>query len=274
MIFTIDGKPHDIDVETSSVFFGEQETLSTPKTDISYTQDWYDKGFNVSGFLTDAEFTSLLKGVSSCVCNIIQELGIDTPNFCLEKYHHYVRDDETHLKMAKTTRDLFSKDFNFSIPEIVTKLEQLLNLKLTDVNPDTNLPLHIIVRINRPNSSDFNPIHKDIYQEFDETDKIPKCINFWIPICGVTPESMLPVAPGSHLISEDKILRTFNGGIVNGKKYRVRSVLQWNGKSELHRPEILDGQVLMFSSHLIHGCAINNQDDTTRVALEFRLFHG
>jgi hypothetical protein len=28
----------------------------------------------------------------------------------------------------------------------------------------------------------------------------------------------------------------------------------------------------MFSSHMIHGLAINEEEDVTRVALEFRLF--
>jgi ectoine hydroxylase-related dioxygenase (phytanoyl-CoA dioxygenase family) len=32
------------------------------------------------------------------------------------------------------------------------------------------------------------------------------------------------------------------------------------------------GEVLIFSSHLVHGLAINEESDTTRVALEFRLY--
>jgi ectoine hydroxylase-related dioxygenase (phytanoyl-CoA dioxygenase family) len=94
----------------------------------------------------------------------------------------------------------------------------------------------------------------------------------WVPICGVNDKSSLPIAPGSHLLPEDKILRTMDGGVVAGKKYRVRSIAVWDGRSDLTRAKVEEGELLVFSCHLIHGIAVNDQDDQTRVALEFRLF--
>jgi ectoine hydroxylase-related dioxygenase (phytanoyl-CoA dioxygenase family) len=132
--------------------------------------------------------------------------------------------------------------------------------------------MHIIVRINRPHSNDYNPPHKDIYEGVDGENYIPLFINFWIPICGVTEKSSLPISPASHLIPENQILRTFDGAVVAGNKYRVRMVKEWAGKNTLERAKVTDGQVLVFSSHLIHGLAINEEQDLTRVALEFRLF--
>ena len=101
--------------------------------------------------------------------------------------------------------------------------------------------------------------------------KIPKIINLWIPICGVTPLSSLPIVPKSHLLPENQVFRTLEGGVVGGKKYRVRMVKEWNGNNELTRPVVNYGGVLFFSSHLIHGLAINEEKDKTRVSLEFRL---
>ena len=113
---------------------------------------------------------------------------------------------------------------------------------------------------------------QDIYEDWDQAGYIPLFVNFWVPICGVTSRSSLPVAPRSHLLTEDKIVRTVEGGIVNGRRYRVRNIKSWDGKNEMTRVKIKQGEVLIFSSHLIHGFAINDQQDQTRVALEFRLF--
>ena len=53
---------------------------------------------------------------------------------------------------------------------------------------------------------------------------------------------------------------------------RLYGDAEWNGRRDLHRAHVKYGQLLTFSCHLIHGVAINDQDDETRVALEFRLF--
>ena len=48
---------------------------------------------------------------------------------------------------------------------------------------------------------------------------------------------------------------------------RIKS---WNNKSEM---ELIspNQDLLSYSHHLIHGLAINNNEDETRVSLEFRL---
>ena len=270
--FIIDGEPHDFDVGESVFKFGSSEILSDKNTDISYHQKWYHRGFETFQFLNNSEFELLSEGISRCISSLIGRLGIDVSNFKLERYHHYIRDDDMHHKIAGMTRDLFLEDFDFPILDLIDKLGKIVGLQLTDINSDSGKRTHIIVRINRPNSSDFNPPHKDIYESFDSNFVIPKFVNFWVPICGVSSKSMLPVVPGSHLLSEDKIFRTFVGGIVNNNKYRVRSILSWDGKNEMYRPPIKYGEVLVFTPHLIHGCAINSQENITRVALEYRLF--
>jgi ectoine hydroxylase-related dioxygenase (phytanoyl-CoA dioxygenase family) len=97
-------------------------------------------------------------------------------------------------------------------------------------------------------------------------------VNLWIPIAGVTENTSLGMVPGSHKLSEVEIVRTYDGGVVEGNTYRVRMIKEWGGSHALERADVKDGEVLLFSSHLIHGMAINAEDDLTRVALEFRLF--
>ena len=109
------------------------------------------------------------------------------------------------------------------------KFERLIGSSLTDINPFNGKKLHMIIRINRPLSNDYNPPHKDVYESLDSNNYCPKFINFWIPIYGVTSKSSLPIVPSSHLISEDQIIRTMTGSNISGQKYRVRMIKRWNG---------------------------------------------
>ncbi len=271
--FTIDGKPFSFDAGGSPPLeYGDHETLSRQGTDVAFGQDWYERGLKVYPFLSRSEFDALHSGISRCVRSILIQNGIEAADFQLTKYHHFVTDDAIHYAVVGKTRDLFPADFDFPIDVFYQKLGDLLGFELTDVNPHDGEKMHIIIRINRPRSNDFNPPHKDIYEDWDQHGYLPQFINFWVPICGVSSKSSLPMAPGSHLLSEDKILRTFGGGVIQGQRYHVRNIIQWDGGNDLHREEMGDGDVLIFSSHLVHGCAVNDQDDETRVALEFRLF--
>jgi ectoine hydroxylase-related dioxygenase (phytanoyl-CoA dioxygenase family) len=59
---------------------------------------------------------------------------------------------------------------------------------------------------------------------------------------------------------------------MEGNQYRVRMIKSWDGKNDLVRSKVKYGQVLIFTPHLVHGLATNEEQDKTRVALEFRLF--
>lgn len=272
--YQINGKEHSVSIKESPVFqYGKDEVLSSKETDITYNQDWYDEGFTEVDFLNDEEFKSLQDGLSTSISKIIaKELEIDTREFSLEGYHNFVKSNEDHFKIVSKTRDLFATDFNFPITKLYKRLSELVGFELTDINSHTNDKVHIIVRINRPGSNDFNPPHKDIYEGVDKKSIIFKFLNFWIPIAGVTNKSALPLAPESHRLNENEIVRTFDGGTMQGNKYRVRTIKSWARESKLMRSTVKYGQVLMFSGHLIHGLAVNEEIDKTRVALEFRLF--
>ncbi len=258
---------------SSALKFGDDELLSNEINDISYSQVWYNEGYTELDFLNDIEFNSLKQALTKSIEVIIKnQCAISLDGFSLDKYHHYVKSDADHFKIVSKTRDLFAEDFQFPIETVLPKLSDLLNFKLSDIDPINNRKAHIIVRINWPQSKDFNLPHKDIYEGVDNENYIPQFVNFWIPIAGVTDKSNLPISPKSHLINENLILRTFEGATIEGNKYRVRMIKSWNGYNSLIRSKVTYGQVLIFTSHLIHGLAVNEEPDTTRVSLEFRLF--
>lgn len=272
--YFIDGVPRAFSIENSPAFrTGDDEFLSQEHTDIAYGQPWYDQGFTEEQFLDREEFNTLRSGLLDTIKRLVeQELSINADGLSLENYHTHVRTDADHMRIVSRSRDLFPADFNFPVTELLPRLEKLLGYKLTDINPKDNSKLHIIVRINRPGSKDYNPPHKDIYEGVDDESYVPKFINFWIPVAGVTPNSSLPLAPCSHRINENAIMRTFEGSLMEGNKYRVRMIKSWQGDTSLVRTTVKYGEVLIFSSHLIHGLATNDEQDMTRVALEFRLF--
>ena len=59
---------------------------------------------------------------------------------------------------------------------------------------------------------------------------------------------------------------------MNAQRYSVASIRDWGGNSNLVRENPKSDEFLIFSSHLIHGLALNNNEDETRVSFEFRLY--
>lgn len=271
--YKIDGNVVGFEITDGQTYkLGDSKVLSNERSDITYNQSWYPNGYTTSNFLSNSEFNFLKSEITKTIAEIISnELGIDTNGFTLEKYHKYITTNQAHFKIVSKTRDLYPWDFGFDIKELIPKFSDILKFKISDIDPHTNNRVHIILRINRPNSYDYNPPHKDMYEAYDRDGYFPQFVNFWVPIAGVTKKTSLPIVPKSHLISEDSVLRTTEGGIVNNNKYRVRFVKDW-GDNSLVRTNVDYSEVLIFSSHLIHGLAINEELDTTRVALEFRLF--
>ena len=252
---------------------GTNQVISNHKTDITVGQPWYEEGYNTQAILDSKNFNLLKQRLTDRIKGIIDEaLNIDTANFCLERYHKYVRSEQDHFAVFSKTRDLYLTDLDIDLIELFEQFKNSLGFELTDIDPHTHSPIYVIVRINRPGSNDFNPPHKDVYHFIDEDAYIPQFLNIWIPICGVSEKSSLPVVKSSHLIPESKILRTVDRGAIGKNTYNVRMVKTWDGSNKLTRIQMKYGEALYFSSHLIHGLALNEEKDTTRISLEFRLF--
>ena len=213
--YTINDNKHSVEATDGQEFkFGKDEILSNASTDITSVQNWYSEGHTSLPFLWNEQFEDLKKGITKTIKNIAEDIiGKPLDGFTLENYHKYVTSNEEHFKVVSKTRDLYSYSFGFPIKDMIPKFEALLGFKLTDRIPDTDIDEHIIVRINRPKSNDYNPPHKDMYEGYDNGKNF-QFLNFWVPIAGVTDKTSLPIAPKSHRIPENKILRTIDGGKV------------------------------------------------------------
>ena len=260
----------DDDMEFSK---GEEICLANKFDDLALGQDWYSEGYTILQTEKYFHFHEVRKDIENVLKNIVSELsqGINLEHFSLEDYHKYV-DDRMHHDVISKTRRLYPVDFGFNVLNFLEKLSTFFNIPLCYKNSVRNLEQWIIVRLNRPKSIGFNPVHKDIYGMYDEFSSIPRMINIWIPICGVGNGTGLPVVPRSHLITENNILRTPSCSIMENQKYSVNCIKTWNSENRLTTLCPKEKEMIVFSSHLIHGLAQNLNPDKTRVSLEFRLY--
>ena len=271
--YKIDGDIINLKIDPDEYSVGQVENLGQNFDDLAQTKDWYDEGFAIEKTESFFDIDKLRKATECALKEIISgiDASIDLTNFKMENYHQFVTDD-MHLEVIQKTRRLFPRDISIDVDEILQKFSDYFEKNLSFTNPVSRIEQWMIARLNRPKSNDFNTAHKDVYESYDKYQKIPQMINIWVPLIGVTGKNSLPVAPRSHLLPENKILRTKAGSTVNGVKYSVNSIKSWAGDSSLIRLPLKQNEILIFSSHLIHGLAFNTEEDITRISFEFRLY--
>ena len=248
-----------------SFSWGEDEVLYDRERDLLRGTPIAAMGFGVYRALDPAENMAFQTACRQIVLDIFTEVGVVAPDFDLARYHHFV-DDDLHQAVITRTRELRFKDFHLDAELIADRLSDKLGLALDPLVKALDRD-HVQLRINRPNSLDINPPHRDAYLNCWQN-----VLNLWMPICGCDENSSLPVMPGSHLIAEKDIFRTDVGGAkINGLAYRVPAIAGTRQGLHMIRPNPASGELIAFTPFLIHGAAANLNVDTTRVALEFRL---
>lgn len=252
---------------------GKPEILIEKFGDLTRDKNWFEEGFSTEDSSSFYNKDELYESTRIAIKKIVNNLSPTTQlsGFTLEQYHQYVP-DELHPEVIKKTRRIFPEDLGVDINKIVESFSQYFQTRLSFSNPVTGATQWMIARINRPRSNNYNTVHKDIYEAFDKFGVIPKMVNIWIPLCGVIESNSLPIVPKSHLLPENAIVRTKAGSVLNGVNYSVASIKSWNGSVNLQKVQIKPNELLVFSSHLIHGLAFNSREDTTRVSFEFRLY--
>jgi ectoine hydroxylase-related dioxygenase (phytanoyl-CoA dioxygenase family) len=78
--------------------------------------------------------------------------------------------------------------------------------------------------------------------------------------------------PGSHRWSESRVERTDTGAVLEGIRFNVPAVTAIKGSYTVERPNPRENQVLVFSPYLVHGGAVNLNNDKTRISIEMRLW--
>lgn len=261
----LDNQPFEFSVE-GNFFWGEKEVLFEKEDSVISKVNWQNEGFGVVDAFRGNEFAALQKSITENIKKAFEIHKINYPeNFNLKEYHKIVKTTEDHLKVIDITRNLTNEDFDFDIDMLAERFGNILGYKLTSWVEELQKS-HIQIRINRPSSLDINPPHRDGYLSYWKD-----VINVWIPIEGCTPETSLPVLPGSHLLPENEILRTESKGAkINGNTYYVPCILKTAaGDLKMIRPNPKEGEALLFSPFLIHGAAVNRSENT-RVSIELR----
>ena len=275
LTYIINNKPIILNGPKNDEFFrGEKICLSKEFDDLIIGTEWENKGYQLINFEKYIKFENLKKSITNTIKEIISNLfpNKNLANFNLEKYHNFIKEDE-HIKLDKILKRQYPKNFGFSDEKIIELIEDEVKKPLGYQHGDEKLKHWIIIRINMPNSGGFNPAHKDIYEDFDKKGFAPRMINCWIPICGVNQNTGLPLVPESHNFLEKEILRTKCNAILEGRKYSVNCIKSWKNRNELKLINPNYGEMILFSSHLIHGLGINNNINETRISLEFRLHY-
>jgi hypothetical protein len=264
---TIDGRLCEYDLH-GDFSWGSDEVLYREGADLLENTRLKTSGFANIPFLCEAEQVEFRAQVMAVINRILAGLAaargrqLDT----LETYHEVVNDPQLHREVILQTRELRFSDLGLDPRMIETRVGNQLGLGVSAQVKGLGRD-HIQLRISRPGSLDINPPHRDAY-----LDVWKNVLNLWLPICGCTAQSSLPVMPGSHLFNERDVFRTPSGGaVIDGNQYRVPGIADTRMGMNMIRPNPATGEVLAFTPFLIHGAAFNHNADSTRMALEFRL---
>lgn len=229
---------------------------------------WDAQGYCVKPFLAEPQLAALRRGFAQLIRAEVEAEGIRIPGeFCLEKYHRLVT-DEQHAAIIKRTRIGFERQqFPIRLAEVEQRISQICGVALT-VDGANYRGRPFFLRIVRPHKpQDNNPPHRDVW-----LDHLRDGVNIYFPVAGSNRLSSLPVLPRSHKWSEAEIERSVNGAKIEGLNYTVPTVTNARMPLRMTRPDPAAGEVLVFSPYLIHGGAANLNDDLTRVSLEMRLW--
>ena len=267
--YKIENKLYTFDC-IAKTFKGKNEVLLDKGDNLLENVSFDKKGYEVVNFKKFLSHKRIIKYVENYIKNVVEKkLNSKIKNFKLENYHKYV-DHNTHYKILKE----LSKGIKFSKIISRKKLEKFmsetLKIKVTTLNKKYRKKINpnvFLIRIIRPSKHDFNPPHRDVY-----FDRYRSGVNIFLPICGSNKKSSLPVFPCSHKLNESKIERTNLNSYFNHLKFSVPIVIKTSPYLKLVRPNPGKNELLLFSSYIIHGGGINENQDTTRVSIELRFW--
>jgi hypothetical protein len=277
--FTVNGTKKQFDVSSKSFTRGEKivtfdrtlfsdlEFLETGYVLKPFSSKWKHKiEQSIRTFLIDKMVGTGIK---------LDKNQLET--FTLDQYHHYVNEQQ-HQQIVNSFRGGFFGTGGINLSELGIDCGELDLFVSKSIK--SNVPLScklkkfgltfgkFWIRIVRPNSNDNNPPHKDSHLK-----RLRKNVNIYLPLAGSNKRSSLPLISGSHLESESEYISSVSPCYVNGKKNTVPCIVHRNKGLDMVCPNPKDGQVMIFTPHLIHGGGVNSNKDLTRVSLEMRFFY-
>jgi hypothetical protein len=252
---------------TGNTHRGKDEVLLSKAVDLTAATPWHQEGLTIEKLFAISRYKSFMDETYGLLVGLWREAGLAIPeHFQPDQYHSVAADTKTHMLAVDKTKLIATTKFPCGINTIEERISEICGTPLKAKNPfDGQAIFHF--RVIRPNSTDNNPLHRDVWLE-DYAD----CINLYIPVAGSNAQSSLIILPGSHLWPESKVERTAGGALINGIKFNVPAVTAIDGAYTTARPDPKENEVLVFSPYLIHGGSINLNHDKTRISIELRLW--
>lgn len=260
--------PVELNVQGRPVRGGE-ERLICLSNNLLHGLSIDESGYGVFPFLAEGEFLLLKSGIENMLRRALQLAGVQLDEGFSPENYHVVCSDGQHASVLELLRS-WAAIGNFPVDT------RLVDGRVSDIC-STRVALDVagvpasgyfFIRIVRPKRFlDNNPPHRDSW-----LDRLKGCVNCYVPLWGSNSLSSLPVMPGSHYWPECYLERTDGGAIVDGIRYSVPGIMRSVIPLRMVRPHVGHNQIMLFSPHLVHGGALNLNEDVTRVSLEMRLW--
>ena len=266
MKYSIDGEEFSLHVE-GPLFVGNDSVLSMMDDDISRGCSWADSGYVVEDFFPDKLYEEVYAGISG---RIWRALGMsDGQGLSLEDYHRYCSTGDMHIKAISALRYGFPlEEFPVDFRLLDDRISDICGSRVSCAHKGRVAANRFCIRVVRPRRyTDNNPPHRDVW-----LDRLRDAINIYVPLAGSNGKSSLPLIPGSHRWRECDLRRTAGGARVEGVEFSVPCVVSSTYGMDMVRPPVGRNQVLVFSPYLVHGGAVNCNEDMTRVSLEVRFW--
>ena len=247
---------------------GGAEVLLATDIDLTAGTAWAAAGYTVAPWLTPAENAALRHGLAELVRTAVRGAGLAVAaDWPITGYHRLIGDDEArHLAVVRQTNSYPLAALPVPAARLEARVAELCGRAVRVYNPATD-KAEFHLRLVRPHRSDNNPLHRDAW-----LDRLRHGVNIYFPVAGSTPDSSLALAPGSHWWPESQTSRTHAGAVYNGAQYSVPALVAAAQPLHLLRPTPGPDEVLLFSPYLLHGGAVNLNEDETRISLEVRFW--
>jgi len=188
----------------------------------------------------------------------------DVGNFhlVLEKYDIEIHKFIGSLELKRKLPDYLVDDP--FVVEILNRLSELLGKKYI-LHTNT-----IYFRVCRPNCDDSNDLHRDTWFP-----NYADVLNIYLPLSGSYNDSALQIVPFSHKWKDEDVKPSMEAGggrkyIKNGVAYSAPTIGYSKYEIKPHRPDVVEGDFMIFDPKIIHGKG-DNFSLETRFSFEFRI---
>lgn len=192
-------------------------------------------------------------------------------SFKLENYHKVIIENNIdHDAFIKKN----GRNLNLGLESHPFLIELI---KIAEKSTSQNLKIFrnkIEFRVVRPGSKDNNPLHRDHWFPY-----FTPLLNIYLPLSGSYFNSSLALVPFSHKWTDQEIIPTLSYDDIlkgkktlkeNGVKTSVPKIKETSKDIFKHRPDVLEGDFMLFSPMCVHGGG-SNEGFETRFSLEIRL---